>query len=224
LMIGGKIIRKTISQMNNNLYLWGEIVGGNCPMKGEVPTLSHFLFWYVVLINGTMKKIHLKENYFALVDDDDYDYLMQWKWFLKLTKRNSVIYTYAICNLHKKDGWSSVSMHKMIMNTPKGFQIDHKDHNGLNNQRVNLRICTHGENQMNRNTYSKTGYMGVYENKWGNYYAQISHNKKIYRLGTFPTKEQAAQTYNTAAQKYHGEFAKLNIINTLLLTNYTNIG
>jgi hypothetical protein len=160
-----------------------------------------------------MKVIRLsKGNEFALVDDLDYNYLMQWNWFLLTVKRKKKEYHYAICNLLTDKGWRVGRMHRMIMRTPIGQQVDHRDHNGLNCQRNNMRNCTHGQNQMNRETYSKSGYMGVYMNKWGNYFAQISSEKQIFRLGTFKTKELAALAYNEAAIKYHGEFAKLNEI------------
>ncbi len=96
-----------------------------------------------------------------------------------------------------------------------GYEIDHKDTNGLNNLEENLRICTRSQNIQNiklknRNT---SGYKGVWwhklTNKWT---AQITINyKKIY-LGLFDDKKDAAISYNTAALQYHGEFAQLNKI------------
>ena len=104
-------------------------------------------------------------------------------------------------------------MHNMILGTPKGLHTDHKDGDGLNNQRSNLRLATPSENGANRlvGSNNTSGYKGISQKdkKWG---AQITKNQKIVYLGRFETKIEAAKAYNTAAKKYHGEFARLNTI------------
>lgn len=89
---------------------------------------------------------------------------------------------------------------------------DHKDGNGLNNQRDNIRICNYTQNNCNRNVReSNTGYIGVTYYKQGRYIrARIKVNKKEVNLGSFKTAEDAAIAYDEAALKYHGEFANLN--------------
>ena len=169
-----------------------------------------------------MKEIKLSQGsknagkYVALVDDSDYDYLMQWKWFAKTTKSDDKTYNYAICNFIKDGKWTSSIMHRMIMNPNKGDQIDHIDHNGLNNQKSNLRICTHSQNQMNRYGSSSTGYKGVYKSRHGNYFASIQYDNKRISLGTYKTPEEAAQIYDNAAMRYHKEYANLNFPKTQL--------
>ena len=97
------------------------------------------------------------------------------------------------------------------MDTPNKLQVDHIDHNGLNNQKYNLRNCTFTQNRMNRirNKNNTSNYKGVTHDD-GYIYAQINANGKHIRLGSFKTEKDAALAYDKAAQKYHGEFAYLN--------------
>ena len=85
-----------------------------------------------------MKEITLTQGYIALVDDEDYDVLSQFNWSVKIKK-----YTcYA-------QGWNRKSMHRMIMRCPDNMEVDHRDGDGLNNQKHNLKVCTHLENIRN---------------------------------------------------------------------------
>ncbi len=158
-----------------------------------------------------MKKIPLTQGKYALVDDEDYDYLNQWKWYA--AKGNSTYYAFR--GTKTKKGQRTVRMHRVIMNTSKRQEVDHIDHNGLNNQRSNLRNCTFKQNQANKikkkNCYSK--YKGVYwfnkVKKWASY---IRINGVLKYLGTFSSEIEAAKTYNNEAKKTQGEFACLNLI------------
>jgi hypothetical protein len=195
-------------ELKNNSYICSEIVGGNCPMKGEVPTLSHYIFWYIFLINGTMKTINLSQGLVALVDDEDYDFLMQWKWTASYA---SGIF-YALRNTPRPNR-KTLMMHRIIMNPPRNKQIDHIDHNGLNNQRSNLRECNPSQNAGNRSKYGKNKYHGVRLDyrTYGVYIkANIKINGKLVHLGNFKTEEVAAKAYDMAAKKHFGEFATLN--------------
>ena len=157
-----------------------------------------------------MKEIKLTQDKIALVDDDDFEYLNQFKWCANKLRHTF----YAFRTLEKK----KISMHREIMKTQLenniGKIIDHIDGNGLNNQKYNLRTCTIAENSRNRHfVNNSSGYLGVSilksRKKW---YAQIKGNKKNIFLGSFKDKKDAAKAYNEAAIKYHGEFARLNII------------
>lgn len=198
------------SYIKNILYLCGEIVEISYLMKGEVPTLSHYIFWYIILNIGTMKTITLTKGQVALVDDEDYDFLMQWKW---CTSKQGNVY-YVVANngsINKKR--QVISMHRLIMNTPKGMEVDHTDHNGLNNQKENLRNCNRSQNSMNKTARGVSKYLGVAHSYQGNYdyiVAGIRINGIKKHLGIFKTEELAAKAYDDAAKKYHREFANLN--------------
>jgi hypothetical protein len=106
-----------------------------------------------------------------------------------------------------------IQMHRLILNAPKGADVDHINGNGLDNRRENLRICSRAENLRNRGIQrnNQTGYKGVCWNKSKNTYtAQIQYEKTTYRLGTYPSAKEAALAYDKAARRYFGKFAKLN--------------
>ena len=104
-------------------------------------------------------------------------------------------------------------MHRIILKAKKGQVVDHKDHNGLNNQKYNIRICTNSQNLQNKrkrkNTLSK--YKGLHPSsnnkKW---IACICVKSKMKYLGSFNTQKQAAIAYDIAALRYYKEYALLN--------------
>jgi hypothetical protein len=99
---------------------------------------------------------------------------------------------------------------------PKGMEIDHKDGDGLNNQRSNLRLASKKQNQANRGapTNNRSGYKGVSANGRGGWRASIFVDGKTRRVGDYDTPLEAARAYNQAALAAFGEFAKLNEVAT----------
>lgn len=157
-----------------------------------------------------MKEIQLAQGGTALVDDDDYDYLVQYKW--RRVKQKTCFYVSASVKIDGK--FKTLIMHRLVMNAPKGTMIDHIDCNGLNNQKTNLRFASYVQNGMNRRPNKNRKYKGV-TIQGERFCASITYNKQRIALGTFNNIDDAAQAYNEAAIKYHGSFARLNIIEKL---------
>lgn len=158
-----------------------------------------------------MKKIPLTKGKFALVDDEDFIHLSRFSWCALKGSRT----WYATRFERTKRKNKCVYMHREILGISGKFDTDHRDGNGLNNQRANLRACTRQQNLQNKMCTNPTGYKGVWLDKrklstpWQSGITQ--HYKKIH-LGRFETAIEAAQAYNQAALKLFGQFARLNQI------------
>jgi len=153
-----------------------------------------------------MKEIKLTRGCVALVDDEDFEYLSQWKWYAGGREGN--IYARRSISKHKK-----ILMHRLIMNTPDDMEVDHRDRNKLNNQRSNLRNCNHLQNMVNREPEGASQYKGVsfaYRRGKKLIVSQIRIEGKSTHIGYFKTEEEAARRYNEKALELHGEFAYLN--------------
>jgi len=169
-----------------------------------------------------MKEIPLSQGKFALVDDEDFDFLMQWKWHFFKTG-NSL---YAGRGKHlgyfngKKKG-TTILMHREINKTPDGFDTDHIDGNGLNNQKSNLRTATRSQNQRNRSRKSpnkSSKFKGVsWQKQAGKWHASIRIGDKTIHLKNHDKEVDAAKAYNVAAIKYFGEFSCLNQIQDITI-------
>ena len=155
-----------------------------------------------------MKKIPLTQGKFAIVDDEDYDFLNQWKWQYSCGG-------YAI-RTDRVQGKRTILMHRVILER-MGFtdfeECDHINQHRCDNSRPNLRPATRGQNRRNKSKQSSniSGYIGVGwcrdKLKWR---ARITVNGKQKHLGLFKNIEDAVQARDKAAKKYHGEFAALN--------------
>ena len=150
---------------------------------------------------GEVKQIPVGGGAYAYVDAADFDWLNQWTWHL----RNG----YAVrCEKGKV-----IFLHREIMQPPEGKVVDHKNHNKLDDTRVNLRTCTRGENARNHAKMGNTSsrFIGVYyckdRDKWR---AEIQFEGKPTFLGYFTREIEAARAHDRAAVAYFGEFAPLN--------------
>ncbi len=149
--------------------------------------------------------IPVKGGPFAIVDAADYEMLSKYRWCAKHTPTTC----YAIAKPKGKD----IAMHRLIMNAPTGLLVDHIDHNGLNNTRKNLRLCTYSQNMQNQKprTGCTSKYKGVrWQKHCKKFRAGIRHNGKIYDLGYFKDEIKAAKAYDKIAKKLFAQFAYLN--------------
>jgi hypothetical protein len=153
----------------------------------------------------TDKDVDVKHRY-AIVDPDDYRKLSQYNW--QLYESESKNY-YAV----RLEGMKIVRMHRVVINAPAGKIVDHRDGEGLNNTKQNLRLATASQNRCNsrpkKNNSSKFKGVGFDKCK-GKWRAFIAYNRKYKHLGYFNNEEDAAKAYDEAAKIYHGEFARLN--------------
>ena len=163
------------------------------------------LLWRRLATGTAYRKIPLTQNRFARVDPEDYAALARYKWSAARQGRT----VYAV----RSENGVQIRMHRVIMKAPKGLVCDHIDHDGSNNIKRNLRLCTKRQNGKNqrRRTDGRSKYKGVSwhkgDRKW---HARIYHDGRCYHLGAFASEIAAAQAYDRAARILHGPFASLN--------------
>lgn len=166
-----------------------------------------------------MKHIFINSKKYGLksvtVDDEDYELVNQFRWQIRKPKKTfyAIRDTYVSRRKGHRRERKFESMHRLIMGvSDKKIYIDHKDHNGLNNQKSNLREATHTQNLANTHKYKGTSkYKGVtFEKSSGMWRGRIGVDNKIINLGRFDNEDAAARRYDISAIKYFGEFANLN--------------
>lgn len=140
-----------------------------------------------------MKRIKLTQGKVALVDDEWYEYLNQWKWHVRQSGRNF----YAARNHVLNGKWQTIFIHRLVTDCPRGMVIDHINGNGLDDKLVNLYVCTQKENQLNRKNLNSTNTSGtnglhwhIRDKKW---YGQVNRGDRGIYLGSFLIKEKAIQ-------------------------------
>ena len=159
------------------------------------------------------KQIELSKGRGALVSDEDCVRVNQYSWYYRSTAGGK---EHAIRDEWVPKGGGKrrlVQMHRFILDAPTGMQVDHINHNRLDNRRENLRICTGSQNKMNSKKYKNSSslYKGVSwcssTNKWK---AQIRCDSKLYYLGVYADEWKAAEVYNKAALEKFGEYVRVN--------------
>jgi hypothetical protein len=155
-----------------------------------------------------VREIELTRGMITIVDDDDFELVSSYKWCIK----NSSGLLYA----HRALKGVDISLHRWLIDAPVGMDVDHINGNTLDNRRSNLRLCTRAENIRNSRKHMIAGVTSIYKgvrkckHKWQ---ALIVINRKTIIIGSkFVNEEDAAAAYNEAAIKYHGEYARLNVI------------
>lgn len=170
--------------------------------------------------------IELTQGYWTIVDEEDYEELAKYEWFIKKASPN----LYAGRNLsaleRKERGTEvrQVFMHCEIMSKStayaNGIEVDHRDSNGLDNRRRNLRESTRLGGARNRKKSNNRIYKSIYKGvtvsssrgrEGRSFRAHILYEEKRIRLGAYRLEVDAALAYDRAARKYYGEFARTNL-------------
>jgi hypothetical protein len=152
-----------------------------------------------------VKEIPLTKGYTALVDDEDYERVSTLSW-------NAIPQEHTVYAASWQNG-KTIYLHRFILGiTDCKIKIDHEDHNGLNCQRYNMRVCTQTQNQGNRRKTTRPAssqYKGVsrHRKKWR---VRIEVDDDNINLGSFTVEEDAARRYDRAAREHFGEFALTN--------------
>lgn len=146
----------------------------------------------------------------AVVDDEDFERIKVLPWYLHPSGTKTCRSLYPYTNIAGK----RVFLHRMVMNCfDRCMTVDHINGDTMDCRRDNLRQCTHAQNLFNKRRYrnNRSGYKGVYRDgrRW---IAQITAWGKQMRLGSYGKPKEAAEAYNEAAKKYHGEYARLNVL------------
>jgi hypothetical protein len=204
---------------------WGGFSGICAALRGEdvmsminvtIPNWLDLIFAWPVMFyrqlkfGYTYRKIYLDEGKWTILDPDDYYLFARFKWCL--SGGRGKLYAVRGQMISPADS-KMVRLHRLIMNAPDGLVVDHINGDSLDNRRANLRLVTHLQNHWNRRKKKNTTslFNGVCfhkeKRKWTAYIDVAG--KRIY-LGSFDFEVDAAKTYDEAAKKYRGEFARLN--------------
>jgi hypothetical protein len=166
-----------------------------------------------VIVNedGTAS-VFLTKGQVAVIDAADVGLVERYNWHAQFESRGENWYAKTSERLPVEGyKYGRLPMQNVICGVERGVQVDHIDHNGLNNRRSNLRVATGQLNKANRRTFKNntSGYRGVgrFGDRW---LARIRVNGKGLSLGVYDSPEEAAFAYNIAATMYFGEFASLN--------------
>lgn len=170
-----------------------------------------------------MKIIKLRNGKSVMVDDGDFEVLSAFKWSEKPRSDGRTSYAYRY--VRSGDRYVRILMHEQILKPVQGFKADHRDGDGLNNTRRNLRPATHRQNLQNQKPHQITDPFNPKESKFKGVTYSLVHKRdtltkpwrarirvdgNLLTIGWFATQEEAAMAYNEAATKHFGGFAQLN--------------
>lgn len=151
-----------------------------------------------------MKRLELTQGLSAVVSDVDFAWVNQWKWHA--VKVGRTYYAARRIKSHTR------YLHQEIANRMGLCRVDHKNRDGLDNRRSQLRPASAAENAQNRRKrlQCSSRFKGVWLRKSGRWGAAIMPNYRQIYLGEFESEVEAARAYDRAACQYYGRFAMLN--------------
>lgn len=168
-----------------------------------------------------MARVRLTQGHVAIVDAADVDMIRRHRW--KVLKANGKLYACRTVMLSGRTETGrrrsmTLLMHRAIVKAGRGTQVDHRNNNGLDNRRENLRVCNQTQNLANmRKTRGVSRFKGVYWNKdKAKWQAQIGAGRyrngkqRTLYLGRFTDETEAARAYDRKARELHGDFARTN--------------
>ena len=178
----------------------------------ERPMVFFLLLFRRARYGYRFRRIPVTLGQYAIVDPEDYERINKYKW--NAYRGYSSYYSKRKIYNRKNGSERTIYMHRYIMNAPEEMVVDHINHNGLDNRKVNLRLATRAENaryaRKTKNKFS-SDYKGVhYIKKVNRWRTTITFEDKMIYVGQFRDEESAGKAYDRAAKKYFGEFACLN--------------
>lgn len=156
------------------------------------------------------REVRLHSGEVTLIDEDDWPAVSGYSWLADRRRRT----TYAYAHVRVSAGvWVNLKLHRLILAAPDGYEVDHINHDGLDNRRANLRICSPSQNRGNARIRSTntTGFKGVSKPRNNpKFLASITVDGRSQYLGSFATAEEAARAYDASALQKWGVYAHLN--------------
>jgi hypothetical protein len=161
-----------------------------------------------IRVEGDVAFVPLSQGYEAVIDAVDISLVDGYNWSADVSRRT----VYAVRREYSKGASKNVRMHRVLMGEPKGFDVDHRDCDGLNNRRNNLRVATASQNKRNmrKPKHNTSGFKGVTLHKQtSKWQANIQIGGKHISLGLHETKAAAHAAYRQASATYHGEYGRV---------------
>lgn len=153
------------------------------------------------------REIPLTQGHVAIVDDEDYDRVAVFKWAVQRSPQGLLYGTRSVYRKSRIPG--RMQLHRFVLDAPAGAWVDHRNGNGLDCTRGNLRLATPSQNQFNTGPRRGRRFKGISQHK-GRWMAEIKANGVRKYIGRYATEEEAARAYDAVAVVLQGEFARLN--------------
>lgn len=163
------------------------------------------------IMQSVVVEVKLTRGLVTIIDAEDFELVSQHKWYA--VRGGHTNYAWSTQRVHGTNRRKNIKLHRLLLNAPDGLEVDHRNSDGLDNRRANIRLCTLAENRRNsqRQVGGASEFKGVSKRQgrpkaW---VAKLRVNGKAYTR-CFATELEAALAYDQMAREHFGEFAKLN--------------